>query len=106
MQKVTYNRLYSREWYSYHFPELYQIVPDNYLYAKAVQFVGNRKELTEEKLEELEELLMDSAKARAVLDAARSSMGMCSFPYKKLLISCREGTVQLVIELFECNTPL
>ena len=24
----------SREWYSYHFPELVKIVPDNYLYAK------------------------------------------------------------------------
>ncbi|KAK7601671.1 hypothetical protein V9T40_009112 [Parthenolecanium corni] len=65
-----------REWYSYHFPELYKIVPDNYLYAKAVQFVGNRKELSEEKLEQLEEIVMDSAKAQAILDAARSSMGM------------------------------
>ncbi|XP_065212645.1 nucleolar protein 56 [Planococcus citri] len=65
-----------REWYSYHFPELYQIVPDNYLYAKVVQYIGNRKELSEEKLDELEEIVMDSAKAKAILDAARSSMGM------------------------------
>ncbi|XKL65294.1 hypothetical protein PGB90_008714 [Kerria lacca] len=65
-----------REWYSYHFPELYRIIPDNYLYAKAVQFVGNRKELTEDKLEELEEIVMDSAKAQAILAAAKSSMGM------------------------------
>lgn len=70
--------LFHREWYSYHFPELYLIVPDNYLYAKVVQYVGNRKELSEDKLEGLEEIIMDSAKAQAILDAARSSMGISS----------------------------
>lgn len=51
-------------------------MPDNYLYAKAVQFIGNRKELSEDKLEQLEEIVMDSAKAQAILDASRSSMGL------------------------------
>jgi len=64
------------EWYSYHFPELVKIVPENYLYAKAARFIQNRKLLSEEKLEGLEEIVMDSAKAQAILDAARSSMGM------------------------------
>lgn len=72
---ISYLYLCFREWYSYHFPELYKIVPDNYLYAKAVQYVGNRKELNEDKLEQLEEIVMDSAKAQAILDSARSSMG-------------------------------
>ncbi|KAK1337323.1 hypothetical protein QTO34_001949 [Cnephaeus nilssonii] len=44
-------------------------------YSRA-KFIGNRKELNEEKLEELEELTMDGAKAKAILDASRSSMGM------------------------------
>ncbi|XP_071506783.1 nucleolar protein 56-like [Diadema antillarum] len=65
-----------KEWYSYHFPELVKIVPDNALYAKVAHFIQNRKELTEDSLEGLEELVMDSAKAQAILDAARSSMGM------------------------------
>ncbi|PSN47790.1 Nucleolar protein 56 [Blattella germanica] len=65
-----------REWYSYHFPELVKIVPENYLYAKVAQFIKNRKELTEEKLEELEEIIMDSGKAQAILKTAKSSMGM------------------------------
>ena len=26
--------IHYREWYSYHFPELVKIIPDNYLYAK------------------------------------------------------------------------
>ena len=64
-----------REWYSYHFPELIKIVPDNLNYARVAQLVGNRKEFTEDKIEALEELLMDSTKTQAVVEAARVSMG-------------------------------
>ena len=52
-----------------------KIVNDNYLYAKTAKFIGNRKEFTEEKLDDLEEVVMDSGKARAIYDASRSSMG-------------------------------
>uniref|UniRef100_A0A8C5Q170 Nucleolar protein 56 n=1 Tax=Leptobrachium leishanense TaxID=445787 RepID=A0A8C5Q170_9ANUR len=65
-----------REWYGYHFPELVKIVADNYTYCRMAKYIGNRKELSEDKLEEMEEIVMDSAKAQAVLDASRSSMGM------------------------------
>ncbi|XP_016043613.2 nucleolar protein 56 [Erinaceus europaeus] len=65
-----------REWYGYHFPELVKIINDNATYCRIAQFIGNRKELNEEKLEQLEELTMDGAKAKAILDASRSSMGM------------------------------
>ncbi|KAF6284624.1 NOP56 ribonucleoprotein [Rhinolophus ferrumequinum] len=65
-----------REWYGYHFPELVKIISDNATYCRVAQFIGNRKELNEEKLEKLEELTMDGAKAKAILDASRSSMGM------------------------------
>ncbi|XP_050585076.1 nucleolar protein 56 [Bombus affinis] len=65
-----------REWYSYHFPELVKIVPENYMYAKVAKLIKNRKELTNEKLEALEEIVMDSAKAQAIIDASKSSMGM------------------------------
>lgn len=70
------NFLLFREWYSYHFPELVKIVPENYTYARLAKFIKNRKELSEESLEGLEEITMDSAKAQAILDASRSSMGM------------------------------
>lgn len=63
------------EWYSYHFPELVKIVTDNYTYARVAQYVGNRKLLTEDKLEGLEKILLDSEKTRAIYDASRSSMG-------------------------------
>ncbi|CAH3123831.1 unnamed protein product, partial [Porites lobata] len=65
-----------REWYSYHFPELVKIVSDNYMYAKTAQYVKSRKDFTEDMLEGLEEIVMDSAKAKAIYDASKSSMGM------------------------------
>ena len=64
-----------REWYSYHFPELIKIVPDNQMYARVARFIGDRKSLTEEKVEELEEIVLDSTKAQAIVEAARMSMG-------------------------------
>merc|ERR1719295_2485789 len=70
-----------REWYSYHFPELVKIVNDNYMFAKCVKLLKSRKETLEKENEaeiisKLEEIVMDSAKARAVYDASKSSMGM------------------------------
>jgi len=65
-----------REWYGYHFPELIKIVSDNSMYCRLAQLIGNRKELSEESLESLEEVVMDAAKAQAILEASRSSMGM------------------------------
>jgi len=75
-----------REWYSYHFPELIKIVPENALYARVVKLIKNRKELTAEKLEELETILMDSSRAQAVIDASKSSMGMDISPVDLLNI--------------------
>uniref|UniRef100_U5EVT2 Nucleolar protein 56 n=1 Tax=Corethrella appendiculata TaxID=1370023 RepID=U5EVT2_9DIPT len=65
-----------REWYSYHFPELVKIVNDNYLFAKVASFVKDRKSLNDESLEALEEIVMDSEKAQAIIDASKISMGM------------------------------
>jgi len=75
-----------REWYSYHFPELIKIVPENALYAKVVKLIKNRKELNADKFEELESILMDSARAQAVIDASKSSMGMDISPVDLLNI--------------------
>lgn len=65
-----------REWYSYHFPELVKIVPDNHMFAKVAQFVKDRKSLSQDSLEALEEIVMDSAKAQGIIDASKMSMGM------------------------------
>jgi nucleolar protein 56 len=65
-----------REWYSYHFPELVKIVPDNYLYAKVSHYIKDRKNLSDESIPHLEEILMDSGKATAIIEASKMSMGM------------------------------
>lgn len=52
-----------------------KIVGDNYVYAQVVKYIKSRKDLTEDKVEGLEELVMDEAKAKAIYNAARSSMG-------------------------------
>jgi nucleolar protein 56 len=66
--------LYS-EWYGWHFPELAKIVNENFQYARLVRLIGNKAELTEEKLPEIEAIVLDEAKARQVYDAAKTSMG-------------------------------
>ncbi|KAF9106321.1 snoRNP complex protein nop56 [Mortierella sp. AM989] len=64
-----------REWYSWHFPELVKIVNDNYKYARLAQLIKNKSDLSESKLEALEEITGDAAQAQQIIDAARASMG-------------------------------
>ncbi|NWT48350.1 NOP56 protein, partial [Chroicocephalus maculipennis] len=54
---------------------LIKIVSENYTYCRLAKFIGNRKELSEESLEGLEEIVMDSAKAQAILEASGGAMG-------------------------------
>jgi nucleolar protein 56 len=65
-----------REWYSWHFPELKDIVKDNFLFAKCAAYVKDKSNLSEEHLPGLEEIVGDESIAKAVLKGARSSMGM------------------------------
>uniref|UniRef100_A0A8B9F348 Nucleolar protein 56 n=1 Tax=Amazona collaria TaxID=241587 RepID=A0A8B9F348_9PSIT len=92
-----------REWYGYHFPELIRIVPENSMYCRVAKFIGNRRELSEESLEGLEEIVMDGAKAQAILDASRSSMGMDISPLDLINI---ESFSSRVISLSEYRRGL
>ena len=65
-----------REWYSYHFPELIKIIPDNYTFARTALYIKDRKTLSEDKLEDLEKIILDVGKTQAVYDAAKMSIGM------------------------------
>jgi len=64
-----------REWYSWHFPELIKIVPDNITYARVVALLKARSNANDEFVQSLEEILGDGDKSREVVLAARSSMG-------------------------------
>ncbi|NXU44309.1 NOP56 protein, partial [Drymodes brunneopygia] len=92
-----------RSWYGYHFPELIKIVPENSMYCRVAKFIGNRRELSEESLEGLEEIVMDSAKAQAILEASRSSMGMDISPLDLINI---ESFSRRVISLSEYRKGL
>ncbi|KAI1900456.1 hypothetical protein AGOR_G00050120 [Albula goreensis] len=92
-----------REWYGYHFPELVKIVSDNSTYCRVARLIGNRKELSEENLEALEEVVMDSAKAQAILEASRSSMGMDISPIDLINI---ESFSSRVVSLAEYRQEL
>lgn len=65
-----------REWYGWHFPELKDIVKDNYLYARCAAFIQDKSTLSDDKLPGLEEIVGEEADAKAILKAAKSSMGM------------------------------
>mmetsp|Transcript_21773 Transcript_21773/g.61981 ORF Transcript_21773/g.61981 Transcript_21773/m.61981 type:complete len:543 (-) Transcript_21773:82-1710(-) len=92
-----------REWYSWHFPELKEIVKDNIMFARAAAFIQDKSTLTNssnaggdgdkededdddvkmedscDKLEGLVEIVGDEETAKAVIAAAKTSMGMdCS----------------------------
>jgi nucleolar protein 56 len=90
-----------REWYSWHFPELKDLVKDNYMYARCAAFIQDKRSLCaggetkggesfseggdesgdgpEDKLAGLVEIIGDEDVANAVVSAARTSMGMdCS----------------------------
>ena len=58
-----------------------KIVNDNYMFAKLTTIIGDRTKLTEEQEPVLEELVMDSAKTRAIFEAAKSSMGKFSVAF-------------------------
>lgn len=64
-----------KEWYSWHFPELIKIVPDQHKYAKLVKLIRNKDSLSEEHLPAIEEIVGSADQAKEVLEAARASMG-------------------------------
>lgn len=81
-----------REWYSWHFPELKELVKDNYMFARCAAFIQDKKTLfrssDEEDAEMIEgndkvtglvEIVGDEEMANSIIAAAKTSMGMeCS----------------------------
>lgn len=66
-----------REWYSFHFPELFKIVNDNYKFAKLAQLIGDRNliEDTDALEVEINNIIEDEEKAKAIIQAMNTSMG-------------------------------
>jgi len=67
-----------KEWYCWHFPELSRVVPDIKQFVRAANFIQQKKTLLEdeEKQKGLADVLDgDDDVAKAIIEAARSSMG-------------------------------
>merc|ERR1719457_209968 len=81
-----------REWYSWHFPELKDLVKDNYMFVRCAAFIQDKKTLFHSSDEEdaemdgdsdktvgLTEIVGDEEMANSIIAAAKTSMGMeCS----------------------------
>lgn len=65
-----------REWYSYHFPELYKLVPDQFTYVRCAASIMDRRNLDDSVIEKLQGILENEEKVAEVVEAARTSMGM------------------------------
>lgn len=63
-----------KEWYGWHFPELKDIVKDNYQYAKIVKVLPNRNKISK-KLSDINKITLDQEITDRILEAAHSSMG-------------------------------
>jgi nucleolar protein 56 len=87
-----------REWYSWHFPELVKVIPDNIQYARCIRVIKDKSSLSEESLESLNTVLLDEDKAKDVLDAARSSMGTDVSPVDLINIELFAGRVVSLAE--------
>jgi len=64
-----------KEWYSWHFPELTKIVNDNNIFAKLVNLLEKRDNITDEMKEQINDIVLDDEKAQQIIDAAKISMG-------------------------------
>ncbi|KAK9804044.1 hypothetical protein WJX73_007724 [Symbiochloris irregularis] len=92
-----------REWYSWHFPELVKVVPDNYQYARLTLLIQDKSSLSGGPLPGMVDVLGDEEKAQEVVDAAKTSMGQDISPldlvniatFAKRVIALAEYRVKL-----------
>jgi nucleolar protein 56 len=64
-----------KEWYAWHFPELKQIVEDNYQFAQAVKIIQSKSTLIESNVSADLSELFDEITVKKIIAAAKSSMG-------------------------------
>ena len=66
-----------REWYSFHFPELFKIMSDNQKFAQLALLIGDRNQIEDlDTLEaEIGQIVEDAEKAKVIIQAMNTSMG-------------------------------
>ena len=64
-----------REWYSYHFPELYAMVQDNVIFAKLVVVIGDKAVISSDSVPAIQEVVGgDLDLAESIVHTAKTSM--------------------------------
>jgi len=98
-----------REWYSWHFPELKNIVKDNYMFARCAAYIQNKTSLFsnadidndeegsfKNKIPGLIEIVGEAEVANEIVVAAKTSMGMdCSVVDMVNIINFTQRMVKL-----------
>jgi len=98
-----------REWYSWHFPELKNIVKDNYMFARCAAYIQNKTSLFsnadidndeegsfKNKIPGLIEIVGEAEMANEIVVAAKTSMGMdCSVVDMVNIINFTQRMVKL-----------
>ncbi len=64
-----------KEGYGWHFPELSKLVTNNEMYVKLVKLIGNKENIKEIALEDLQEIVQDGELVNKILERQKSSMG-------------------------------
>ena len=89
-----------REWYSIHFPELDDLVPDHKTYARIVAEIGSRDNLSEEALREIG---LSEGKAKRIVEVAKKSIGadLSDFDIEQM-----KALASLILELYRMRDEL
>jgi len=98
----------AREWYSWHFPELVTVVPDNYNYARCVMTIGKKEAIMDDPegtAERLREVLGEDAEdvVSQIIEASKTSMG---YEISDFDLECVMHFAERVVKLTEYKRDL
>jgi len=98
----------AREWYSWHFPELVTVVPDNYTYARCVMTIGKKEAIAEDPegtAERLREVLGEDSEdvVSQIIEASKTSMG---YEISDFDLECVMHFAERVVKLTEYKRDL
>ena len=98
----------AREWYSWHFPELVTVVPDNYTYARCVMTIGKKGSIMEDQegsAERLREVLGEDSEdvVAQIIEASKTSMG---YEISDFDLECVMHFAERVVKLTEYKRDL
>eukprot|EP00834_Sanchytrium_tribonematis_P004511 NODE_226_length_12301_cov_1.446648.p4 type:complete len:526 gc:universal NODE_226_length_12301_cov_1.446648:4099-2522(-) len=93
----------AREWYSWGFPELGNVVKDHLLYCRLLLILQDKTKITEAKTKAIKELVMDDELQQQIIKVANSSFGQDLSSADIVSVS---AFAKKVVDLFEYRKEL